>query len=139
MIFQAPKRSGQVTAIDAGNKVRLQRGKRDVVVPVEEMPEVTWQTLHRRKRALGQGNKLNQVDIAHFESCLAGVKKKAQISRRRAFSNAMRLFLDVVRNQPVVLFGAEFSEVAPGALGDVAQKCALGSRQLKIFRMRRAV
>src|SRR5690348_9866348 len=70
---------------------------------------------HGGESATSLFSELLDRQIAEFACNLACVQQKAEVRRRDSCSDKIRLFLHVIGNQPVVLFGAELCKIAPGA------------------------
>ncbi|PYV80967.1 MAG: hypothetical protein DMG93_17055 [Acidobacteria bacterium] len=63
---------------------------------------------------------LRNTEIAERARHLPRVQKKSNVCRRDPRRYNKGIFLHVIGNQPVVLLGAELSEVAPGANGSAS-------------------
>src|SRR5579871_5036911 len=65
------------------------------------------------KRALRLHRHLWKREISEFAGDLLRIEEQSQICGRYARCNGRRLFLHVIRNEPVVLFGAILREITP--------------------------
>src|SRR2546430_16820817 len=92
---------------------------------------------HHANRAQGPEcllDKLSRSQISKFTSHLTHIQEKPDVGRRNAGGNLVRVFLNVVGNEPVVLLSAELGKIAPGADSGAPQEEAglfrnLGLRQ----------
>src|ERR1700733_3122231 len=128
-LLERPQRSDEIAAIDRRNEPRRQRLESARVIPVEDMTVMFRNTGERGYRALRLGHKFGDGEVAKLAGDLLRVEKQSEIGRRDTGCDRRRLFLNVVGNQPVMLFGAEFRVVAPGVKSRIAQEQDFFSRQ----------
>src|SRR5438045_2222697 len=113
-LLKGPKRSCQISAIYGGNEERRKRLKRLRVVPVVKMPAMPWHFADGAERMRCFLHKFSRSQIAKFACHLTHIQKKSDICRRNARGDFERLFLNVVRNEPVVLFSTELRKIPAG-------------------------
>ena len=120
---QHPHVPDQVAAVDGGD-VEGPQGLAGVgVVPVEEVPPVALQLLHRFDRAGGAVEQLPAAQVPQIVRGQVGQQRQAHVRRAGAMGHAVAgLLLEVVGGQPVLLRSGEHLEVAPGEPGDAAQE-----------------
>ncbi len=121
-LLQGPQRCHQVAAVHGGNEPGPKRFERARVIPVEQVAVRSRKLRHGGQSSQGLLGKFRDGQKSEFASHLAGVQKKAQVGGRNARRDGGRFFLHIVRNQPVVLLGAELGEVSPGAERGAAKK-----------------
>src|SRR5450432_1545872 len=134
--LQRPERSHQISTVHGRNKHWGQGLKRPGVVPVEKMPAIAAKCGDRRQRPQGLLGKLRDRQISKLARNLSGIKKKTEVGRRNSCGDGGWLVLDVVRDQPIVFFSAEFSKIAPGAQRSPAQEDLVGLRRFIVCRSR---
>ena len=115
-LLQAPKRGQQVAIVDRRNKPRHERFKRPRVVPVVDVAAVLRHLAESPASAASargiRGSVRYPIRTRPVASSAAGRGWWAKRGRPRR-----QFLLHVVGDQPVVLSGAELSEVAPGVKG----------------------
>src|SRR5579864_2673665 len=114
-LLKSPQRRNQVSAIHRRHELRRQWPKRASVIPVIKVAAVAAHATHGGQSLSGQLREFRHREISKLAGDLAGVEQKSDVRWRDPPSHAIRFFLHVVRDQPVVFLGAEFGEVAPGA------------------------
>ena len=115
--------SDEVAAIDRGDVEGRQGLAGDGVVPVEEVPLIAPQLLHRIDRAGGAVQQLADAQIPKVICGQIGQQHQAHVRRTGPMGHAaLWLFLEIVGWQPVLLRPDEHLEVPPGAPGDPTQE-----------------
>src|SRR5205807_1355795 len=108
------------------NVRRRQRLERRRLVPVQEVAAVTVQFpegVERLLHAVGQGG---QAQVAEVVGHQCRSQQQTHVRRRGAVGDfRSRLFLEIVRRQPIVVGADERLEEAPGLAGGAAQEPAL--------------
>ncbi len=113
-LLQGPQRSHQVAAVHRRNEAGPQRLERAGVVPVEQVAARSRKLRHGGQSTKGLFGEFRHGQEAKLAGHLAGVQKKSQVGGRHAAGDSRRLFLHIVRDQPIVLFRAELGEISPG-------------------------
>ncbi len=112
---------------------RRQRRQRARVVPVVEMPFVARQAVHRAHRVRRAPQELPGRDVPEIAGGQIGEQRQPHVRRRRAMRDARdRMFLPVVRRQPLVVGADEGLEERPGPARELAQEQRLLRRQSRL-------
>src|SRR6516164_10338263 len=82
----------------------------------------TRQLAHCAQRSQGFFGKFRHGEISELARHLASIQLKAQVRGREARSNGIRLLLDVIRDQPMMLGRIKFFEISPCAEGSLTQE-----------------
>ena len=106
--------SGEVSAVNRRHVRRLEYAQLVQIVPVEEMPVEAPHSLQRSKHFLDAIDHVGARDETEVYRAYRRQKLQPDVSRRCAErENRLRIFLEVVRRQPVRFFGHELLEVHP--------------------------
>ncbi|MCY1390256.1 hypothetical protein D9M71_50720 [compost metagenome] len=129
-IGQHDQVSGEIATVHRRYVARVQRAQVAGVVPVEEVPLEARQLLHAGERGFQPFDGFQAAGPAEIARGDRGQQVQADVGRRRAMRHhRLRLLLEVVRRQVVLLRRDEGFEEAPGTPGDQPQLGAVGRQQ----------
>ncbi len=129
---------GQVAAVHGGDIARRQRRQGFGVVPVQEVAAMARQLVQRAERQCGAFGDRALLQIAEVPCRQIGQQGQPDVGRRGApRHHQCRMFLDVVRRQPVILLAHPGLEERPGAPRQPAKERPLGIGKLGHDRGRR--
>ena len=118
--------SREIAAVDGGYVARLQRLQRLRVVPVQEVVMVALEVRHRLQRIVGALDQLPGSDVAEVISGEIRQQRHPHVGRRCSMrDNPHRMFLVIVRRQPVVFGSDEGLEESPCLARHCMQVCEL--------------
>lgn len=86
------------------------------------MASVFHETRYGGQSSLRQDRQFRDCQVSKLNRNLPCIEQETEIGRRNPRCNRGRFFLNVVGDQPVVLFGAELGEVPPGVKGRTTKK-----------------
>ena len=125
-----PQVRGQVAAVDHRNITGQQRRERPRVVPVVEMPPVTFHARQRFEGPLRAREKLRGRAVTEIVGRQIGEQRHADVRRTGARrDHQIRILLDVVRRQPMVFRRDELLEIPPRLSRQFFEKAMLMLRQ----------
>ena len=129
---------GEVSAVDSRYVSGLEDAQLIEIVPVEEVAVETAHPFQRSENFLDAIDHVRPRDEPEIYCAYRREKLQPDVGRRRAKSERrLRIFLEVVRSQPMCLLSHEFLEVRPVQLG-IAKGClTLGIRQMDLAKNRR--
>ena len=109
-------------------------------IPVEEVAAIALEPPHSIEGIVQPSEKLGQVEISEIIGTEVGQNSQPDIGRRRtAGKNSNRLFLVIVRRQPVIIGAHEMLEEVPGAPREQAQVSLVALPELLVFKATRLI
>ncbi len=136
---QGQQMAGEVAAVHRRDVQRWQRLQRLRVVPVVEVPPVTFQSVHRAQGVRRALDEQSGRDVAEVVSGQVRQQRQPDVGRRGAMGDCGNaILLIVVGGQPMVRGADEAVEELPRPPRQRAQEEGLGRRQLCFARHKRA-
>src|ERR1700720_2406332 len=86
------------------------------------MASMFGQSRHSAQSSLREAGEFRDGEISKLAGDLARIQQKAEIGGRNTSGDCGRLFLHIIGDQPVMLFGTEFRKISPNVQGRATKK-----------------
>src|SRR5207237_8678967 len=120
----------EITAVNHRNVMRPQGLDAARVVPVEEMSAKLLQLFHAREGEFDSFEQLNQAHITKVVSGERRQQQQADVRRRRSMRDNERVFLKIIRRQPMIFVAYKRLEEAPRPPRNDATRAHVFGRKL---------